>query len=347
MLVALALFALAAWPLLLVELPPFQDLPNHVATAHIIAHPELYPQYVFNGFFKSNSLLTLWIHLVGSHGLFGAARAFTAIVLAMNAIAVPLFVLHFSGRRHLLVATLFAWPLVHSFSVSMGFLNFAFAFSLSLILLTVIDRQRERPTLLRVFGIAALSGVVWYAHPFPLAVVGVLVALHAASRSTWQARITAGLDMLLPLAPAGLLSLWAARQHLVKADHAPALSSAALFTYLNPWELLDHLWLDVSGALTRWGSMTIVPALLFAVLRLEATPGGASVLLDAGNGGARRRLPRPPRDAEQLVLLQLPPRSVLVGGAPVAASEPPAPAGRGRARWPARCRFPPSSASIT
>ena len=54
LLVALVLFALAAWPLLLVELPPFQDLPNHVATAHIIAHPDLYPQYVFNGLFKSN-----------------------------------------------------------------------------------------------------------------------------------------------------------------------------------------------------------------------------------------------------------------------------------------------------
>src|SRR6187549_3858753 len=97
-LVALALFALAAWPLLLVDLPPFQDLPNHVATAHIIAHPDLYPQYVFNGFFRSNALLTLWFHLVGGHGLFGAARAFTALVLAVNALALPLFVLHFAGR---------------------------------------------------------------------------------------------------------------------------------------------------------------------------------------------------------------------------------------------------------
>ena len=40
-LVALVLFALAAWPLLLVDLPPLQDLPNHVATAHIVAHPDL------------------------------------------------------------------------------------------------------------------------------------------------------------------------------------------------------------------------------------------------------------------------------------------------------------------
>ena len=127
-LVAFGLFALAAWPLLLVPLPPLQDLPNHVATAHIVAHLDLYPQYAFNGLFKSNALLTLWFYGLGGHGLFGAARAFTAVVLAVNAIALPLFVLRFAGRSRLLVATLFVWPLVHSFSVAMGFLNFAFAF---------------------------------------------------------------------------------------------------------------------------------------------------------------------------------------------------------------------------
>jgi len=263
LLVAAVLFALAAWPLLLVPLPPFQDLPNHVATAHIVAHPDLYPQFVFNGLFKSNCLLTLWFYLMGGHGLFGAARAFTAIVLAANALALPLFVLHFAGRRALLVAMLFLWPLVHSFSVSMGFLNFTFAFALSLILLTVLDRQRAHPTLARALGIAALSSVVWYAHPFPLAVVGTLVAVHVATRGTWQERLDAGVALLLPLVPAGLLSLVAAQQHLVKAEHSSA--AAATYRYLTPWQIVKHLWLDVSGAFTRWGGMTIVPALLLPV----------------------------------------------------------------------------------
>ena len=261
LLVALVLFVLAAWPLLLVELPPFQDLPNHVATAHIIAHPELYPEYVFNGYFRSNSLTTLWLRVVGSHGLFGAARALTAVVLAMNALALPFFVLHFAGRRALPVAALFLWPLVHGFFVSMGMLNFSFAFSLSLILLIAIDRQRQHPTLARALGIAVISAVVCFAHPFPLAVTGVLVGLHAVSRSTWQARITAGLTMLLPIAPAALLSLVAAQHHLVKAENAPPFV-VAVSSYSTPWEILEHLWLDISGAFTRWGSMTIVPALL-------------------------------------------------------------------------------------
>ena len=260
-LVALALFALAAWPLLLVDLPPLQDLPNHVATAHIVAHPDLYPQYTFNGLFKSNALLTLWFYLFGGQGLFGAARAFTALALAVNAIALPLFVLHFAGRSRLLVATLFVWPLVHSFSVSMGFLNFALVFGLSLILLTVLDRQRQRPTAARGAGIAALACVLWYAHPFPLAVVGGLVALHAATRPTWRSRFEAGFALLAPLAPAALLSLGAAAQHLVKAERATTMA-AGTFSFLNPWENLAHLWTDVSGAFTRWGITTVVPALL-------------------------------------------------------------------------------------
>ena len=260
LLVAAALFALAAWPLLLVDLPPFQDLPNHVATAHIIAHPDLYPEFVFNGLFKSNALLTLWFIVAGGHGLFGAARAFSAVVLAANAIALPLFVLRFAGRRHLLVAALFVWPLVHSFSIVMGFLNFAFAFALSLVLLTVIDRQRQSPTWPRAVAIGTLACVIWYAHPLPLAVVAALVALHAATRSTARERIAAAGALLGPLAPALLLAVAAGRQHLVKA--AGASSWAATFSYLNPLEIVAHLWTDVSGALTRWGSMTIVPALL-------------------------------------------------------------------------------------
>ena len=34
-----ALFVLSAWPLVLVELPPFQDLPNHIASAYVLQLP--------------------------------------------------------------------------------------------------------------------------------------------------------------------------------------------------------------------------------------------------------------------------------------------------------------------
>jgi len=263
LLAAAALFSLSAWPLLLVPLPPLQDLPNHLATAHIVAHPDLFPEFTFNGLFKSNALLTLWFVAFGKYGLFGAARAFVALLLAVTALALPAFVLRFAGRRALPVAMLFGWPLGHSFSVSMGFLNFAFAFALALLLLVAVDRQRARPGLARGAGVALLAGAVWYAHPFPLAVAGALVALFAATRPTWRERIGTAVSLLAPLAPAGLLTLLAAQHHLVKSAHSTAASAA--FLYLNPWENLEHLWLDVSGALTTWGGVTVVPALLLPV----------------------------------------------------------------------------------
>ncbi len=263
LLMGAGLFVLSAWPLLLVPLPPLQDLPNHVATAHIVAHPDLFPEFTFNGLFKSNALLTLWFVAFGKYGLFGSARVFVALVLAANAVALPSFVLHFAGRRALPVAMLFGWPLVHSFSVSMGFLNFAFAFALALFLLVAVDRQRARPSLSRGTAVALLAGAVWYAHPFPLAVVGALVALTAAMRASWRERAVSAVTLLGPLAPAGLLAALAAQHHLIKSVHSTA--AAAAFLYLNPWENLEHLWLDVSGALSRWGAVTAVPALLLPV----------------------------------------------------------------------------------
>ena len=260
-LTASALFVLSAWPLLLVDLPPFQDLPNHVATAHIIEHPELFPQFAFNGFFKSNCLLTLWFHLFGDHRLLLAARLFTALAIGVNALALPLFFRHFAGRRAMVTAVLFTWPLVHGFFVSMGFLNYVVAFGLSLILLIVMDRQRQQPTWTRGAGIAALSGVIWYAHLFPLVVIGALAAWDALKRPDWRTRLRVGTALLLPLVPAGLLSLMAAQHHLVKSERAPAFFYP-LVSYQNVWDLVAHLWRDVSGALTRWGSMSLVPALL-------------------------------------------------------------------------------------
>jgi hypothetical protein len=265
-LTAVALFALYAWPLLLVAVPPFQDLPNHLATAHIIEHPDLYPEFTFNGLLKSNALLTLWLWVFGRFGLFGAARVFVALVLAATAIALPVFVHRFAGRRALPVAVLCGWPLVHSWSVSMGFLNFSFGFALSLILAVVIDRQRERPTFGGGVRIAVLSGVVWYAHPFPLGVVGILVAAHAVTRRTTRERIAAGVALLLPMVPSGILSLVTAQHHLVKSEHSTAAAASSRFWYLNPWENLEHVWIDVNGALTWWGAGTILAVVTLAVL---------------------------------------------------------------------------------
>src|ERR1700733_14106076 len=87
LLLSAVLFLIAAWPIGLVDLPPFQDLPNHLATIAVIQHPERYPEFVFNGYFKTNSALFTWLLLVGNVvGTKAAARLFALIVLALGAL---------------------------------------------------------------------------------------------------------------------------------------------------------------------------------------------------------------------------------------------------------------------
>ena len=109
--------------------------------------PTSIPQFAFNGLFKSNALLTLWLYLLGGHGLFGAARAFVGDRPGRErarAAAVPASLRGTARACRSRRCSPGRWCTASC--VSMGFLNFAFAFALSLILLTVLDRQRERPT---------------------------------------------------------------------------------------------------------------------------------------------------------------------------------------------------------
>ena len=208
------------------------------------------------------ALLTLWFCLVGGHGLFGAARAFTALVLAANALALPLFVLHFAGRRAVPVAMLFAWPLVHSFSVSMGFLNFTFAFALSLILVTVLDRQRERPT---------PAGGLGDRRPLGRGLVRAPVPARRGGRAGRPARRHPPDLARANRRPAsrcccrwcrpGCCPSSSAQQHLVKAEHSLGRRRRVQLSQ----SLGDAQSTSGSTSPARspgWGSMTIVPALL-------------------------------------------------------------------------------------
>jgi hypothetical protein len=91
-------------------------------------------------------------------------------------------------------------------------------------------------------------------------VVAGLVGWHVVTRRTWRDRWTAAVAMFVPLAPAALLAAVSAQHHFAKVEGAT--SWARSFSYLNPLEIVSHLWTDVSGAFTPLGITTIVPALL-------------------------------------------------------------------------------------
>ncbi len=196
--IGLVLFTLTAYPLLLTEVPPYQDVPNHLATATVLANPALYPEFVSNGFLKTNAALFAWLHFVG--GVVGAKvalKAFVFGVLLANALVIPHFVLSLarsgaggeadasasrdteeSHKARLLVASLLMWPMVHNWFVSMGMLDFALAVPLSLLTLMRLEQQRARATFANGAVIAGLAFATWYAHVFALMVVHLLVGVH-------------------------------------------------------------------------------------------------------------------------------------------------------------------------
>ncbi|MBX3259888.1 MAG: hypothetical protein KF782_09360 [Labilithrix sp.] len=278
--VSALLFFVGAWPLALTEVPPYQDLPNHLATLTVIENLKAYPEYVFNGFFKTNAALFTWLHLVGKlTGVKLAARLFALLTLALNAFILPRFVLRISrSRRRMLMASLFAWPMVHNWFVSMGMLDFAIAVPLSLALLLAVDRQRSAPTLANALAIVGLGVATWYAHVFPLLVVHLLVLVEALVQPTWRDRYKGLRAMATPLMPVTLLALASVAQH-VKDTTGPMTGFMDFRKLLAPWELVYNLWAEWFWGYSNLSLSSLVPCVALAIVgfrgirrRAEAAP---------------------------------------------------------------------------
>jgi hypothetical protein len=269
LLVSALLFAVGAWPLALVEVPPYQDLPNHLATSTVIENLRAYPEYTFNGFFKTNAALFAWLYLVGKvTGVKLAARLFALITLGANALVWPRFVLYITGsRRRMLAASLFAWPMVHHWFVSMGMLDFSIAVPLSFGLLMALDRQRTRPSVARASLVVGLGALTWYAHVFPLLVVHLLVLIEAARKPSWRERASTLRAYALPLAPVTLLALFSVGEQ-VRDAVGPMTGFMDYQKLLAPWELLYNLWAEWFWGYSNLTLSTLVPCVGLAVLGL-------------------------------------------------------------------------------
>ena len=265
LLVSAALFVVGAWPLALTEVPPYQDLPNHLAAVTVIENPGRYPEFVFNGFLKTNAALFAWLVVVGKVvGTKLAARLFALMVLAANAIVLPRFVLAITGsRKRMLVASLFVWPMVHNWFVSMGMLDFALSVPLSLGLLLAIDRQRRSPTLLNAVVVTGLGAATWYAHVFPLLVVHMLVFIEAMRAPSWKERATAFRAMALPLLPVTALVGISLVEHL-RDNVGPISALVHEHNIIPPWELAYNMWAEWFWGFTKLSITSVVPCLLLA-----------------------------------------------------------------------------------
>ena len=269
--IGLALFVLVGWPLLFLGIPPYQDLPGHLAAVTILANPSSYPEFVATGFLKPNSLLFVWTLYVGrAVGFVFASKLFTLGVLAATAIVLPRFVLHFTDRRRMVLATPLLVPMVHNWFVSMGMLNFAASVPVTLLLLMALDECTSSagppPTRARVKA-AALALLSWYLHPFPVMVVGLMIAAAAGAElatrreSPLRDRFTLARAVVPSLVPAAAMAVFVLTRHVAAA--APTME-APIFSSLQ-WAIYN-LWSQWMYGFTELTAVSLVPAVALAVV---------------------------------------------------------------------------------
>lgn len=271
---ALALFVVAAVPLLLGTVPPLQDLPNHLASAYIAEHLADYPDLQANGFLRSNALLALWLHLLGEPlGLLGAARLFVALTLAAMAVALSWLGWSLAGPERLASVALLAWPLVHGLLVPVGLLNFSVGVAGALGALALAGRRQSAPGSGKTLGLAALSVGAWYGHPFPVTLATGLVGLEVLLTAPWRSWPRRLVGSLGPFLPAVLLSLATAAAHWLKPEARPPLLEAGIL-YLSPAETLSQLWSHGPGGFGWLEASALLPAavLLLSAWRERARP---------------------------------------------------------------------------
>lgn len=225
----LAVLALAAiwWP----AHPVGTDLPTHLLFANVLWHPER-----FEGLFATHYAPTaqLWVRLVAPLSGLGTALAakIGLTVLAGLTVAGYFAVGRALGERRPL-GLLFGLAATQSFSVAMGFTNFALAFAIGLFAVSLAVRgwEGERPARgggrRRWYGGAGFALLLCaHAHVIVAGMVGAFIAVLGASwRSKWNTRRF--LYTLGACTPAGLFSIavaWQARAGYQAAEVAEGLS---------------------------------------------------------------------------------------------------------------------------
>jgi hypothetical protein len=261
-----ALFVVAGWPLLFLRVPPYQDLPGHMATVCVLLNPERYPDFLSNGWLKANSLFVGLLYLAAKGlGVVAAARLVCALVLGATALALPHFVLAFTDRRRLLVASLLMAPMVHHWFILMGMLGFALAFPMGLATLVLLARQAEQPSVRRGLALGAMAALLWFAHAIVLLLVGLLAAVEALTRPNVRAKAATAIALLGPLAPvAALLVVTIASQG--RSTHGQEWGRLDTIGYQSNFSAIYALWAHEFLALSPLSAAGLVPALALAFM---------------------------------------------------------------------------------
>jgi hypothetical protein len=265
-LIGAALFAIAGWPLLLLRIPPYQDLPDHLATVCVLLDPSRYPQFLPNGWLKANSLFVGGLYLLAKGiGPMPAARLVSGVAVAATALTLPHFVLSFTDRRRLLVASLVLAPMVHHWFVLMGMLGFSLAFALGLWTLVLLARQAAQPSVIRGLALAVIGVVLWFLHGIALLLVGLMAAVEALMRPGPRGKLLAAMALLVPFVPIVPLLLMTIARQAAMSGGDPIFGRLNEIGYQSNLDAVYALWAHQFFGLSPLSAAGLIPALALAV----------------------------------------------------------------------------------
>ncbi|MCG8547986.1 MAG: hypothetical protein MJE12_27630 [Alphaproteobacteria bacterium] len=173
-----ALFAVVAWPVLSVTVPPLVDYPNHLARAHILttwdSTPALQRNYVVDWNLRPNMAFeVLMLPLTQFLSIYDAGRA--VILLTLLAILGGTLTMHkvLHGRVGL-------WPVItylflFNHALFWGFLSYLFAAGLALFAFSGWIYCRDRSLFFRTLAFSVASLILYFGHLFGLLAYAIAV----------------------------------------------------------------------------------------------------------------------------------------------------------------------------
>jgi hypothetical protein len=268
-LLGLALFVAGSWGVWSVDVPPYQDIPDHLATITVLLHPGDYPEFVSNGLLKTNSIFIIFGYILGPViGVKAVAKAFALLTLLLTSVTLPRFLFAFTDRKRTVLACLFAAPMVHNWWLSMGMVNFAIAWPVALWVLMHQKRQVDEPSVLRGVGVALLALLLWLTHSIALLLVGLLVVIEATDAATWPQRFRRLAILATPLAAAAPLIGLAIFRHATQVG-SPASGTVAATLYDTSVSAVYDLWAHFTYGLTERSATSIAPAIVLGAIAIK------------------------------------------------------------------------------
>ncbi|WP_448191384.1 hypothetical protein [Azospirillum sp. sgz301742] len=240
--VSLMLLIAAAVPVLLPEVPPLTDYPNHLMRLHAIAYLDLDPDlsrfYRIQWGILPNLLMDVLVPPLGT--LIGMDAAFKAFVVAMFvALVSGSFALYRAVWGRLELGPLAAFLFLYTVATYMGLFNYLFGLGMALWALAAWVAVSGRGPLTRAAVSLAAVPLLFFAHLFALGIYGLGLLAYESWRLTATGTWTEPQRLIPDLAAFGLPLLIGPALLL----QSPAADFAGAFLWVGSAKLMGFDWL--------------------------------------------------------------------------------------------------------